>query len=99
MKKCSTLDEVRAEIDRIDTEIVKLIAERGEYVYQAAGFKKSSDEVKASSRVEEVISRVRNRALSLGADADVTEAVYRAMINGFIASEMNVYNRKQVNNG
>ncbi len=29
---CSSLEEVRSNIDRIDNEIIKLIAERTEYV-------------------------------------------------------------------
>ncbi|MFC5222352.1 chorismate mutase [Bifidobacterium leontopitheci] len=33
---CESLDEVRANIDRIDTRLVDLIAERGTYVAQAA---------------------------------------------------------------
>lgn len=38
---CESLEEVRANIDRIDDEIIKLIAERGTYVVQASSFKKS----------------------------------------------------------
>lgn len=38
--KCNSLEEVRANIDRIDTEIIKLIAERGTFVVQATNFKK-----------------------------------------------------------
>ncbi len=37
---CNSLEEVRANIDRIDDEIIKLIAERGTYVVQAPVFKK-----------------------------------------------------------
>ncbi len=39
---CNNLDEVRANIDRIDSAITALIAERGEYVAQAATFKKKT---------------------------------------------------------
>lgn len=48
--KCSSLEQVRENIDRIDSEIIKLIAERGEYVAQAAAFKKSEDAVRDNSR-------------------------------------------------
>ena len=37
-----SLDEVRAEIDRIDDAIIRLIAERGAFVAQAAHFKKNA---------------------------------------------------------
>ncbi len=53
--KCESLEEVRKNIDEIDTEIIKLIAKHGGYVLQASAFKKSSNGVKAPNRVEEVI--------------------------------------------
>lgn len=41
--KCKNLDEVRENIDRIDNEIIKLIAERGTFVVQASAFKKNEE--------------------------------------------------------
>lgn len=58
---CSSLEEVRSNIDRIDDAIIKLIAERTEYVRQASSFKKSEYGVKAPQRVEAVIQQVRKR--------------------------------------
>lgn len=37
---CNSLEEVRANIDRIDNEIIKLIAESGTFVAQASAIKK-----------------------------------------------------------
>ncbi|MBI1987817.1 MAG: chorismate mutase [Nitrospinae bacterium] len=85
---CSSIEEVRANIDRIDRLIVKLLAERGGYVKQAAQFKKTIDDVKASQRVEQVISKVRALSQELGANLSVTEQVYRAMISAFIEAEL-----------
>lgn len=89
--KCSSLEQVRENIDRIDSEIIKLIAERGEYVAQAAAFKKSEDAVRDNSRVETVVKNARNKAEQFGADPDLTEAVFREMISRFISSEMSVF--------
>lgn len=50
--QCNSLEEVRENIDRIDNEIIKLIAERGTYVVQASAFKKSEDGVKAPIEVK-----------------------------------------------
>ena len=89
---CNTLDEVRANIDRIDSAIISLIAERGEYVAQAAAFKKSEDGVRDTSRVEKVIQKVRDKATTLGADPDMVEKIYRQMIASFIQKEMVEFN-------
>ena len=85
---CKSIEEVRANIDRIDRQIVALIAERGSYVKRAARFKKTTDDVKAPQRVEQVISKVTTLSLELGANPTVTEQVYRAMISGFIHAEL-----------
>ncbi|OQA32912.1 MAG: Salicylate biosynthesis protein PchB [Betaproteobacteria bacterium ADurb.Bin341] len=88
IEDCSSIEEVRAQIDRIDRQMVALLAERGAYVKQAARFKKSSDDVKAPQRVEQVIAKVMALSQELGANPVVTEQVYRAMIAAFIDAEL-----------
>lgn len=85
---CGSLEEVRANIDRIDRQLVALLAERGGYVRQAARFKKTAEEVKAPQRVEQVIAKVTSLSQELGADPVVTEQVYRAMIAAFTKAEL-----------
>jgi isochorismate pyruvate lyase len=85
---CQTIEEVRENIDRIDRQIVALLAERGTYVKQAARFKKTTDDVKAPQRVEQVIAKVVTLSQEMGANPLVTEQVYRAMISGFINAEL-----------
>ena len=85
---CNSLEEVRANIDQIDRRIVALLAERGNYVQQAARFKQTSQDVEAPRRVEQVIAKVTMLAGELGADPSVTEQVYRAMIQAFIGAEL-----------
>ena len=88
MKDCKDLDEVRENIDRIDDQIIRLIAERGGYVKQAAAFKKNEESVRDSSRVEAVILKARTKAELYDADPDLIEKLYRSMINSFINMEM-----------
>ena len=85
---CTSIEEVRLNIDRIDRQIVALLAEREIFVKQAARFKKTTDDVKAPQRVEQVIAKVTALSQELGANPSVTEQVYRAMISGFINAEL-----------
>jgi isochorismate pyruvate lyase len=91
MQNCNNIEEVRTNINNIDEEIVKLIAQRGHFVKQAAKFKKDTADVKAPKRVEEVISKVKNLAKTVGANEEVVENVYRTMIDSFINAEMNEF--------
>ncbi|WP_211371060.1 chorismate mutase [Dechloromonas hortensis] len=85
--RCTSLDEVRSNIDRIDRQLVALIAERGAFVRQAAAFKKTAAEVPAPQRVAQVLAHVRALAGESGADPAVVEATWRAMIGAFIEAE------------
>lgn len=85
--QCASLAEVRHHIDRVDRQLVALIAERGAYVRQAAGFKKTADEVPAPQRVAQVLAKVHALALESGAEPDVVDATWRAMIAAFIERE------------
>lgn len=85
--QCTSLDEVRHHIDRVDRQLVALIAERGAYVRQAAGFKQTVDAVPAPQRVAQVLARVQALALETGAEPEVVDATWRAMIAAFIERE------------
>jgi isochorismate pyruvate lyase len=82
------LAEIRTAIDGVDKEIVALIARRQELVRLAGAQKADEAAVRAPDRVEAVIENVRELGNQAGADADVVEAAYRAMIDAFIEMEM-----------
>jgi isochorismate pyruvate lyase len=79
------------DIDEIDRNLVSLLAKRGRLVTQAAVFKKTTDDVRAPARVEQVIRKVREMADETGASAEVVEQVYRAMISAFITQELAIH--------
>lgn len=89
--RCTPLDEVRQRIDEIDRTLVSLLVKRGKLVTQAASFKKTTDDVRAPARVEQVINKVREMADEFGAAAAVVERVYRAIISAFIAEELDTH--------
>ncbi|WP_219418795.1 chorismate mutase [Pseudonocardia nigra] len=79
---------VRAGIDRLDREIVELLAAREQLVRRAGRLKTSAAGVRAPARVEQVIARVRAHGATAGAGPDVVERTYRAMISAFIDLEL-----------
>jgi isochorismate pyruvate lyase len=82
------LAEIRAAIDGVDEEIVALIARRQVLVRLAGAQKADEAAVRAPDRVEKVIENVRELAKQAGAEPDVVEAAYRAMIGAFIEMEV-----------
>ena len=94
---------IRREIDRIDEQVVKLLAERAMYVKDAARFKRDAFQVSAPARQAEVFARVRAQAERLMPDFNggfeglpgVVESAYRALVAGYIACEQNYFGQTE----
>jgi isochorismate pyruvate lyase len=87
MTRCNTMEEVRAEVDRLDREIVRLLAEREQRIADAGRIKPTRDIVRDEARIEDVIRKVRAESARHGATPDLVEAIYRDMMERFIAHE------------
>jgi isochorismate pyruvate lyase len=79
-----SLSEVRARIDAIDADLIRLLAARQSLVRAAAAFKVDEQAVRAPDRVAKVVAMARERATVAGLEPAVAEAVWRAMIDRFI---------------
>ena len=94
IRRCQSLADVRREIDRLDRQIVRLLAERAGYVGEAARVKEKASQIVDRARIEEVVGRAGERAEALGADSETIARIYRAMIDAFIAFERGVFVKK-----
>jgi len=88
MKKCNTLEEVRTEIDALDTKLVDLISERSHLIRQAAGFKQSVEEVKAQDRIDFILQRVRHHAIEKGVSPNMISELFEIMIDEMVETEI-----------
>ncbi|WP_218021578.1 chorismate mutase [Nocardia acidivorans] len=91
MSAPESLAEVRARIDALDGQLIRLLAERQQLVRAAAGFKRDEQAVRAPDRVEQVVALARGRALTSGLEPAVAEAVWRAMIGAFVTLELDAH--------
>ena len=89
--------DLRTEIDRLDRQIVALLAERSGYVARAAELKQSRTAIVDDARIEQVIENARSEAMARRVDPDLMEAIYRAMIAAFIAFEERAFERDKKN--
>ena len=85
--ECRSLEEIRAGMDAIDREIVRLIAQRVEYVRAAAKFKTSAENVAAPERVQAVLNTRREWADAAGLDGEVIERLYRDLVAYCVSEE------------
>lgn len=94
-ESCCDMTEIRHEIDRIDQQVISLIGERYQFVKAAAKFKKTADQVQATSRFESMLRQRREWAKECGLQPDVIEALYRDLVGWFISEEMTHWSAQQ----
>ncbi|WEZ84535.1 chorismate mutase family protein [Rhizobium sp. 32-5/1] len=85
---CTSMTDIRQEIDRIDHALMLLFQERWGYIGRAAEIKRGTG-LKADipDRVEEVRNNVRTIATSLGLEPNFYDTLWAALISQSIAHE------------
>lgn len=82
------MTEIRAAIDEIDHEVIRLLGRRFDYVKAASAFKTSESEVRATNRFQTMLQQRRHWAQEEGLSADAVEKMYRDLVEHFIAEEL-----------
>ncbi|MCV3271362.1 chorismate mutase [Roseobacter sinensis] len=85
---CADMAELRPQIDEIDAALIDLLVERSGYIDRAAEIKATAGlPACIADRVEEVVANVRRHASARGLDPDLTERIWRQLIDWSIARE------------
>jgi len=85
------MNELRAEIDRVDRLIVPLLLERIQLIAQAGHIKTDRGTVRDNWRVEDVVAKVKSEASKHDGDSDYIETVYRHLIEYSINHEFDIW--------
>lgn len=102
MKKpaeCTSIEEVRAEIDRLDRQIIQALGERFQYVKTIVRFKQSEAEIEAPERRETVLRQRRQWAEEVGFPPDAVEEMYHNLITHFVRAELRDWEEQQIERG
>lgn len=91
--ECTSIDEVRNEIDNIDREIIQLLSARFGYVREVVKYKENTHTaIEASTRRQEVMQTRRQWAEAAGLDPNVIEDIYNRLVQYFIDEEKKMIN-------
>ncbi len=92
-KDCKSIQEIRDAIDAIDLDVIKLLAERHEYVKEIVKFKSSDEEgIIAQERKELVLKQRRAWAEEKGLDGEMMEELFRLLIDKNIQIQLDISN-------
>lgn len=90
------MQALRAEIDALDQDLVRLLARRRDLIDRAAQLKSVNGwPARIEARVEEVVANARRHAKDAGLDADLIETIWRQLIEAAIAQEERQLERKE----
>ena len=79
---------LRAAIDSLDLRLARTLALRSRLIDRAAELKAGNGlPARIPDRVEQVAANARRNALAAGYDPDLAEALWRVMMDHFIAQE------------
>jgi isochorismate pyruvate lyase len=78
---CHTKQDIRDEIDRLDRELIALLAERFAYVRRMAEIKQAPAEAHAQDRIDDVLDKVSAKAEAAGLDGSLIRAMWRSLID------------------
>lgn len=88
MDDIADMTALRARIDTLDKRLAAMLAERSRLIDRAARIKlRDGLPALIESRVEEVAAKARRNAEAEGLDPDLAEALWRRMMEHFIAQE------------
>lgn len=87
-EECETMAEVRAGVDALDRELMRLIAVRFGYMRAAARIKPEKGHVRDEARKAEVIANVREDARREKLPEEELGAIWDALVESSIAYEM-----------
>ena len=93
-EECTNMPEVRAGVDAVDAEIVKLLGRRFRYMDAAARIKPTRDAVRDEARKAQVLENVRNAAADAGVSGDFVVRLYDQLIEASIAYEFEAFDAR-----
>jgi isochorismate pyruvate lyase len=87
--ECTTMSDIRTEIDFLDRAIITLIGQRSKYLEAAAKLHTPDVTVRSPEQIKTMLLQRREWANAEGVDPDIIEKVYTDLVNHFSQDYMN----------
>jgi len=81
------LELIRTKLDRLDTELLKLIKKRSNLVNDVLKVKIQKKEIIDQKRINFILKKIKNKSIQLNIDPKITNRIWKNMIWSFIDYE------------
>ena len=88
------LDLLRIKLDKLDTELLKLIKKRSNLVNDVLKVKIHKKEIIDQKRINFILKKIKNKSIQLNVDPKITNRIWKNMIWSFIDYEKRNFKKK-----
>ena len=88
------LELIRIKLDRLDTELLKLIKKRSILVNDVLKVKIHKKEIIDQKRINFILKKIKNKSIQLNIDPKITNRIWKNMIWSFIDYEKRNFKKK-----
>jgi len=93
-KNKKKLDLIRIKLDKLDTELLKLIKKRSNLVNDVLKVKIHKKEIIDQKRINYILKKIKNKSIQLNVDPKITNRIWKNMIWSFIDYEKRNFKKK-----
>ena len=88
------LDLLRIKLDRLDTDLLKLIKKRSNLVNDVLKVKIHKKEIIDQKRIRFILKKIKKKSIELNIDPKITSRIWKNMIWSFIDYERRNFKKK-----
>jgi len=93
-KNKKILDLIRIKLDKLDTELLKLIKKRSNMVNEVLKVKIRKKEIIDQKRINFILKKIKKKSIQLNIDTKITSRIWKNMIWSFIDYEKRNFKKK-----
>jgi chorismate mutase len=88
------IDLIRIKLDRLDTELLKLLKKRSNLVNDVLKVKIHKKEIIDQKRINFILRKIKKKSIQLNIDPKITNRIWKNMIWSFINYEKRNFKKK-----
>jgi len=88
------LDLIRIKLDKLDTELLKLIKKRSNLVNEVLKVKIYKKEIIDQKRIDFILKKIKKKSIQSDIDPKITNRIWKSMIWSFINYEKRNFKKK-----
>ena len=93
-KNKKKLDIIRVKLDKLDTELLKLLKKRSNLVNDVLKVKIHKKEIIDQKRINFILKKIKDKSIQLNVDPKITNRIWKNMIWSFIDYEKRNFKKK-----